>query len=990
MGWLKKLIPKEIYKPIKSIIDPAIDFTVGLVKAVISPFTGAFNMPDESVNFGSGVAEIKANLIVDFNGANRSIPVIYGTEVDTAIIPVFVGVQGDSAGGKQYLYMAGVISQGFTSGSTRQKSDDGNSEMSAYMGAKILRMTIDGKPVHLSHEMITGYNYYGYATNEESNIYYSEGTNSSRDVFERPGSFDRQSGIFASGYNGMIPHIYTIDKGTFADRLKIQYFDGSADQPASTLLQEHSDWTADHKLSGLHYIALRFELKSAEVTVDDSGSVDSGLGTYKNPYTGVPSVVVTVQGRATPNIIAGRNASPGYEERFQWNWDEGLLRVLLISPHKRLDYPKGNGEWVTKDYGEIDADATLVYPVGSDSTFYVTKNKFFQPIKDSAGATQDFNIHDILYAQGWTYDYVWFYPGRVSYSVGGDSTITSTYGGGADPTDDMILLKNVGSSHYKFVSSPTVDSTVTISGEAEITFFGYNSTHIGDHTQAVNTAGASVDGHAKLRLYGAYDSSQLGLGSVEFYYNRSLQDSVGKSYYSPVYIEVRDIDSNYRKRYNITSLDEQDSASSYMTFGIVEEDSTVPTAEALYRSIPDTATITFYYTDDLRAGYWDWDDSTDGAVPVFELADSNKYPANWDIAFPDGEYKTNGLIYESYICDKNPIEYLLDYMLNPNYGVGLKLADIDKASWLNAAIACDRIDYYISYFFGYNQGYQVRVIERGEAGDSAGEDVQDPIFMYGENATGGGPFDDTQAITGSAIDTNFNGYDRQFIIDTSQSHMSNINRMLSSIGAYMPYIDGKYHIFIENAGDPRDHSAIPPITSLPIQTTITEDNVFGSVVLNTSTINDKFNSIKIDFTDAEKGGQPNSVIIPDPIEDSAGSAIRSQYLTEDNNKVLEGNFSIPSIFDKHTAKKYGRTLLKKSRGQPTLSLTCSAIALNCVPGDFVRVKLTSMKIDDVYRIIETTLNYDNTIGLQLIKHDPDVYNLNEDGDLFVARKNIMT
>ena len=51
MGWLKKLIPKEIYKPIKSIIDPAIDFTVGLVKAVISPFTGAFNMPDESVNF---------------------------------------------------------------------------------------------------------------------------------------------------------------------------------------------------------------------------------------------------------------------------------------------------------------------------------------------------------------------------------------------------------------------------------------------------------------------------------------------------------------------------------------------------------------------------------------------------------------------------------------------------------------------------------------------------------------------------------------------------------------------------------------------------------------------------------------------------------------------------------------------------------------------------------------------------------------------------
>lgn len=984
MGWLKKLIPKEIYKPIKSIIDPAIDFTVGLVKAVISPFTGAFNMPDESVNFGSGVAEIKANLIVDFNGANRSIPVIYGTEVDTAIIPVFVGVQGDSAGGKQYLYMAGVISQGFTLGSTRSRSDPGNAELSQYMGAKILRMTIDGKPVHLSHEQNTGYNYYGYTDQEESNIYYSEGTNSERFVYDKPGLWDRTSGIFASGYNGMIPHIYTIDKGTFADRLKIQYFDGSSDQPASTLLQEHSDWTADHKLSGLHYVALRFELKSAEVAVlDDSDFGPSGIGTYGNPYSGVPSVVVTVQGRATPNIVAGRNDSPGYEERFQTNWDEPHKRGTLISPHKRLDYPKGNGEWVTKDYGEIDADATLVYPVGSDSTFYVTKNKFFQPIKDSAGATQDFNIHDILYAQGWTYDYVWFYPGRVSYSVGGDSTITSTYGEGADPTTDMILLKNVGSSHYKFVSAPPIDSTVTISGEAEITFFGYNSTHIGDHTQAVNTAGASVDGHAKLRLYG--DDSDVA--TVVSRYRQSI-DSVYYQYYAPIYIEVRDIDSNYRKLYNITSMDEYDSYTAYVTFGIVEEDSTVPTAEALYRSIPDTATITFYNAYEYFT-YSDWDDSTDGKTFASYLENSNKAPANWDIAFTDNEYKTNGLQYQSYQCDKNSIEYLLDYMLNPNYGVGLTLADIDKASWLDAAIACDRIDYYISFFFGYSQGYQVRVIERGEEGDSAGEDVQDPVFMYGPNAVGGSTFDDN-AITGSSIDTNYNGYDRQFIIDTSQSHMSNINRMLSSIGAYMPYIDGKYHIFIENAGDPRDHSAIPPITSLPIQTTITEDNVFGSVVLNTSTINDKFNSIKIDFTDAEKGGQPNSVIIPDPIEDSAGSAIRSQYLAEDNNKVLEGNFSIPSIFDKQTAKKYGRTLLKKSRGQPTLSLTCSAIALNCVPGDFVRVKLTSMKIDDVYRIIETTLNYDNTIGLQLIKHDPDVYNLNEDGDLFVARKNIMT
>ena len=78
--------------------------------------------------------------------------------------------------------------------------------------------------------------------------------------------------------------------GNYANesRLEVQFFDGRDDQIASTLLQEAPGWTADHKLSGLAYIACKFRWKKIE-TNDDANN---------NPYGGgVPNLVVTVQGR---------------------------------------------------------------------------------------------------------------------------------------------------------------------------------------------------------------------------------------------------------------------------------------------------------------------------------------------------------------------------------------------------------------------------------------------------------------------------------------------------------------------------------------------------------------------------------------------------------------------------------------------------------------------------------------------------------------------
>ena len=952
MGWFKKIF-KKAKRAVKKVVDPILDLGASIVKAVVSPFTGAFDLGDENLDmpgdFSPGLGTIKANIIVDFNGANRTIPVIYGTQVDIAVIPVFVGVQGDSAGSGQYLYMAGVISQGFHGGCIRQGTA---TQPDAYIGARLIRMTIGGKPVHLRT---------GAHTDSNPSYRYGSGGNDG-EVYRWPGD----EGIFASGLNGAEPQTYTITRGTFANRLKIQYFDGSANQNASSLLQEHSDWTANHTLSGLHYVAMRFELKSADEVIN---SVSDGAGTFGNPYSGVPSVVVTVQGRNTPNIVAGKNREPGYEER----WDTGELYksnpqngTPIIGYHKRLDYPRGDGQWELNDSTFVNADETLVHAVDSDSTLNLTGGCDYQV----HGSTP--NIHDILNDQGWTYPYVWCYPGRVNYSGG-----TSTYGEVADPTPNMILLKNVGGSHYKFVSKYHRTKDIII--ENELTFFGYSNTSVGTSTGVVQSAGGNTANYTVYRFW----TSAGNISTLESAIEEAAdpKDTWGRIFDGddkliPFEWTHRPTATSVTGTYYLNGIAGGNTDEEYVDLWIGVHGSggdnygSVPDPTELYQSIPDGAEIYLTQTGQRP----DTSGLSAGSTFTTTIVDSKPTWGDSDRTWGNNTYDEEGLLYQGYIADKNPVEFLLDYCLNSNYGLGLAITEIDEKSWMSAAIACDRITKFSSY--------TKRNIFYGEAGDSVGADTIDPEYMYGENA-------DATSVLDDKIDTNYNGYDRQFIINTNATHMQNVNRILASIGGSMPYIEGKFHLYLENAGDPENNEILPTKTSLPISAELTEGNIVSGIVLRTSAINDRFNSIKVDYTEAERGGQPNSIIHPDPLTDSAGVAIRSQYLTEDNNKVLETNITFPGIFDKHTAGKYARLLLKKSRGQPSLTFTCNAIGINFIPGDFIRCNFTTLKINDVYRVVEISIGGDHTVSVSAIKHDPEFYDITTTGDAFVGRKDIM-
>ena len=80
----------------------------------------------------------------------------------------------------------------------------------------------------------------------------------------------------------------TVGSGRYEGRLKAQFFDGRDDQTVSTLLQEAPNWTSNHRLRGLCYIALRFEWKKIESQADADN----------NPYSGgIPQIRVQLQGK---------------------------------------------------------------------------------------------------------------------------------------------------------------------------------------------------------------------------------------------------------------------------------------------------------------------------------------------------------------------------------------------------------------------------------------------------------------------------------------------------------------------------------------------------------------------------------------------------------------------------------------------------------------------------------------------------------------------
>tara|TARA_R110000851_G_scaffold76013_3_gene167358 strand:+ start:2983 stop:5019 length:2037 start_codon:yes stop_codon:yes gene_type:complete len=98
--------------------------------------------------------------------------------------------------------------------------------------------------------------------------------------------------VLAEGEIESIDEIYINDiistDARYNGRFTFQKFTGTDGQSASSILSESgADWTSAHKLSGIAYLACRFEWKK----IEDQDDADA------NPYSGIPNIKCVIKGK---------------------------------------------------------------------------------------------------------------------------------------------------------------------------------------------------------------------------------------------------------------------------------------------------------------------------------------------------------------------------------------------------------------------------------------------------------------------------------------------------------------------------------------------------------------------------------------------------------------------------------------------------------------------------------------------------------------------
>jgi hypothetical protein len=211
--------------------------------------------------------------LVNKDSNNNPIPVVYGKR-QLGIIRTFVESSGTD---NQYLYVAGVLCEGGGSGITAIDE--------VYVDDKLV--TFDGA---LTDGTLRG------VSSGDANYY--------------------------KGGESLI---------------SIQAFFGLDNQSASSLLDETTNWTSDHKLSGLAYVALRFKWN-------------------QDAFNGLPEVRVTVRGKKIydPRLDSTKAGSGSHRQDDPTTWAYSANSSLIL-----LDYLRNGryGKGLPNDAFETNYDS---------------------------------------------------------------------------------------------------------------------------------------------------------------------------------------------------------------------------------------------------------------------------------------------------------------------------------------------------------------------------------------------------------------------------------------------------------------------------------------------------------------------------------------------------------------------------------------------------------------------------------------------------------
>jgi hypothetical protein len=309
---------------------------------------------------------------------------------------------------------------------------------------------------------------------------------------------------------------------------------------------------------------------------------------------------------------------------------------------------------------------------------------------------------------------------------------------------------------------------------------------------------------------------------------------------------------------------------------------------------------------------FEWKESNDnsnpftGNIPEIQVSILGKRVASLLVDSTEAQdYYTNQVRYST-----NPAEILLDYLRNPRYGKGLNNDDIDWTTWKAAARKCNQTVTYVA------------------------SGIQGPILTL------------------------------NYVVETSASIMNNTNDMLTNFRAYMPYVQGKYKLKIEDAGNDTDIlSGVATIVQ-----TFTKDDIVSDVTYNGIEKSSKYNVVIVTYVDPDQKFTNQTVIYPET------QAERQIYIDRDGGRENEYGITLGGITNYAIAKDFARLIFNKQRRQESCVLTVTSKALELEPGDIIAIQSNILNFGtDPWRVISVKINNDMTVDLGCVRNPDDIY-----------------
>ena len=258
----------------------------------------------------------------------------------------------------------------------------------------------------------------------------------------------------------------------------------------------------------------------------------------------------------------------------------------------------------------------------------------------------------------------------------------------------------------------------------------------------------------------------------------------------------------------------------------------------------------------------------------------------------------------------NPAECLLDYLRNPRYGKGLVNSDINWATWKNAARKCNQTVTYVA-----------------------------------------------SGITGPILTMNM-------VLDTGTTLMANTKTMLQNFRAYMPYVQGKYKLMIEDAGNTYD---ILSGSALIVQT-FTKDDIVSDITFNGIERSSKYNVVSVTYVDPDQKFSNQTVVYPETESE------RQIYIDKDGGRENKYDVTLGGITNYAIAKDFARLIFNKQRRQESCVFTATSKALEIEPGDCIRIQSNLLNFGtDPWRVISVKINGDMTVDLGCVRNPDDIY-----------------